>query len=68
MIIYSKVTEIFCLVDGFCKVYDKIVDKALLGNTSKLRSIMSKSDVIRLTILFQLSSFKHFLCSKTYER
>ncbi len=71
MIIYSKVTDVFCLVDEFCKEYDKIVDKALWGNTSKRPSTMSKSDVIRFTILFQLSgfrTFKRFLCSKTYER
>ncbi len=60
MIIYSKVTEVFCLVDEFCKKYDKIVDKTLLGNTSKHPSIMSKSDVNTLTILFQLKGFRAF--------
>jgi len=60
MIIYSKVTEVFCLVDEFCKEYDQIVDKALLGNPSKRPSIMSKSEVITLTILFQLSGFRTF--------
>jgi hypothetical protein len=60
MIIYSKITEIFCIVDEFCKEYDKIVNKALLGNSSKRPSIMSKSEVITLTILFQLSGFRTF--------
>lgn len=60
MIIYSKITEIFCIVDEFCKEYDKIVDKALLGNPPKRPSIMSKSEVITLTILFQLSGFRTF--------
>ena len=60
MIIYSKVTEIFYLVDEFCKEYDKIVDKSLLGNPSKRPSIMSKSEVMTLTILFQLSGFRTF--------
>lgn len=60
MIIYSKITEIFCIVDEFCKEYDKIVNKALLGNPSKRPSIMSKSEVITLTILFQLSGFRTF--------
>jgi len=27
MIIYTKITEIFCVVDEFCKEYDQIVDK-----------------------------------------
>lgn len=60
MIIYSKVTEIFCLVDEFCKEYDQIVDKHLLGNPSKRPSIMSKSEIITITILFQLSGFRTF--------
>ena len=60
MIIYSKVTEIFCLVDEFCKEYDEIVNQSLLGNPSKRPSIMSKSEVITLCILFQLSGFRTF--------
>ena len=60
MIIYSKITEIFCLVDEFCKEYNQIVDKHLLGNPSKRPSIMSKSEVITITILFQLSGFRTF--------
>jgi hypothetical protein len=66
MIIYSKITEIFCLVDEFCKEYDELVNKHLLGNPSKRPSIMSKSEVITITILFQLSgfrTFKHFYTS-----
>lgn len=60
MIIYSKVTEIFCLVDEFCKEYAKIVDKALIGNKAKRPSIMSQSEVITLAIIFQLSGFRTF--------
>lgn len=60
MIIYSKITEIFCIVDEFCKEYDLIVDKALLGNPAKRPSIMSKSEVITISILFQLSGFRTF--------
>jgi len=60
MIIYSKITEIFCIVDEFCKEYDKVVDKSLLGTPSKRPSKMSKSEVITLCILFQLSGFRTF--------
>jgi len=60
MIIYSKITEIFCFVDEFCKEYDQLVDKHLLGNPSKRPSVMSKSEVITITILFQLSGFRTF--------
>jgi len=60
MIIYSKVTEIFCLVDEFCQEYSKIVDRALLGNPSKRPSIMSQSEIITIAIIFQLSGFRTF--------
>jgi hypothetical protein len=60
MIIYFKVTEIFCLVDEFCKEYSEIVDKALIGNPAKRPSVMSQSEVINLAIIFQLSGFRTF--------
>ena len=60
MIIYSKVTEIFCLVDEFCKEYDTIVKNHMLGNPSKRPSILTKSEVITIMILFQLSGFRTF--------
>ncbi len=66
MIIYSKVTEIFCLVDEFCKEYSELVDKSIIGNKVKLPSIMSQSEIITLAIIFQLSgfrTFKHFYVS-----
>ena len=65
MINLSKVTEIFCLVDEFCKEYDQVVQKYLLANPSKRPSIMSKTEVITIMILFHLSgfrTFKHFYC------
>ncbi len=31
MIIYAKVTEIFCLVDEFCKQYDLVVEETCLA-------------------------------------
>ena len=60
MIIYSKVTEIFCLVDEFCKEYSEIVDNSLIGNKAKRPSIMSQSEIITLAIIFQLSGFRTF--------
>jgi hypothetical protein len=60
MIIYSKVTEIFCLVDEFCKEYSEIVDNALIGNPAKRPSIMSQSEIITIAIIFQLSGFRTF--------
>ena len=60
MISYSKITEIFCVIDEFCKEYDQIVDKALLGNPSKRPPIMSKSEIITITVLFHLGGFRTF--------
>lgn len=60
MIPYSKVTEIFCVIDEFCKEYDQIVDKALLGNPSKRPAVMSKSEIITIAVLFHLGGFRTF--------
>ncbi|WP_166962398.1 IS982 family transposase [Yeosuana marina] len=60
MIIYSKITEIFCIVDEFCKEYSQLVENHMLGNPAKRPSVMSTSEVITITILFQLSGFRTF--------
>jgi hypothetical protein len=63
MLIHSKVTEIFCIVDEFCKEYSQIVDRSLIGNPSKRPSLMSQSEILTISIIFQLSGFrclKHF--------
>ncbi len=52
MVIYSKVTEILCLVDEFCKEYSELVDKSLIGNKAKHASIMSQSEIITPAIIF----------------
>ncbi|MBS9766993.1 MAG: transposase [Flavobacteriaceae bacterium] len=43
-----KVTEIFCLIDEFCKEYDEIIEKSLIGNKSKRPPIMSKSEIMTI--------------------
>lgn len=60
MYCYFKITDLFCVVDEFCKEYDKIVDKSLLGNISKRPLIMSKSEVITISVLFHLRGFRTF--------
>jgi len=60
MISYSKITEIYCLIDEFYKEYDQIVDKALLGHPPKRPITMSKSEVITITVLFHLGGFRCF--------
>lgn len=56
----DKVTELFCIVDEFTKEYEQVVLHHLLGNKAKRPSIMSKSEVMTITILFHLSGFRCF--------
>lgn len=60
MILYPKITEIFCVIDEFCKEYDQIVDKSLLGNPSKRPPTMSSSEIITIAVLFHLGGFRTF--------
>lgn len=60
MIDYHKISDIFCLVDEFCKDFDKTTAPFLLGRTSKRPPVMSKSEVISICLLFHLSGFRCF--------
>lgn len=60
MFCYSKITDLFCVIDEFCKEYDQIVDKALLGNNPKRPPTMSKSEVLTISVLFHLGGFRTF--------
>ncbi|MBS9766261.1 MAG: transposase [Flavobacteriaceae bacterium] len=50
-----KVTEIFCLIDEFCKEYDEIIEKSLIGNKSKQPPIMSKSEIMTIILNFTIT-------------
>ena len=41
MICFDKITDIFSIVDEFCKDFDKTTPPFLLGKPSKRPSIMS---------------------------
>lgn len=60
MLIYSKVTEIFCIVDEFCKEYSEVIDRSLIGNKPKRPPVMSQSEIITIAVIFQLSGFRCF--------
>ncbi len=60
LLIYSKGTKIFCLVDEFCKEFSEIVAKSRIRNKAKRPSIRSQNDVITIAIIFQLSGFRTF--------
>ncbi len=60
-------TEIFCIVDDFCKALPKDFEKQLgAGNTAKVRQRAGKlslSEMMTILILFQGSGYRNF---KTY--
>jgi len=67
MITEDKITEIFCMADDFCKVYDKFVKvnglrpkRSKKGRKYHRDYKMSDAEVITIMILFHLSGFKCF--------
>jgi hypothetical protein len=59
----SKITEIYCLADDFCKEFYRALSPLTIGNTPKKTPAMSSSEVITLMILFHdkgYRNFKHF--------
>lgn len=60
MIDFSKISDIFCLVDEFCKDFEATTGPFLLGKPSKRPPTMSKSEVISICLLFHLSGFRCF--------
>ncbi len=74
MITSDKITDIFCKVDDFCKVFDKFVKinalapKRPKGKRKYFRANrMSSSEIITIMIVFHFSGykcFKHFYLDK----
>ncbi len=60
MIDYTKISDIFCLVDEFCNNFDETTRPFIVGNHSKRPWAMSKSEVISICLLFHLSGFRCF--------
>ena len=67
MITEDKVTEIFCIADDFCKVFDTQMEKYTIKSNLKRKyhreSTMSKAEIMVIIILFHSSDFrclKHF--------
>lgn len=60
MINYDKITEIFCVVDEFCKEFEKVTQSFILGNKPKRPPKMSSSEVISIALFFHLSGFRCF--------
>lgn len=60
MITYDKVSDIFCIVDEFCKNFEQTTKNFIIGKRSTRPSTMSNSEVISILIFFQMSGFKCF--------
>ncbi len=60
MIDFTKISDIFCLVDEFCKDFDETTRPFLVGRPAKRPATMSKSEVISICLLFHLSGFRCF--------
>ena len=71
MITESKVIELFCMADEFCKFFDAMMTKYTLKPATKRKyhrdSIMSKAEIMLILILFHDSGYrclKHFYLEK----
>lgn len=71
MITESKVIELFCMADEFCKFFDAMMTKYTLKPATKRKyhrdSTMSKADIMLILILFHDSGYrclKHFYLEK----
>ena len=71
MITEDKVTEIFCMADDFCKLFDAMMAKYTLKPVNKRKyhrsSTMSKAEIMLIMILFHDSGYrclKHFYLEK----
>lgn len=71
MITESKVIELFCMADEFCKFFDAMMTKYTLKPAKKRKyhrdSTMSKAEIMLILILFHDSGYrclKHFYLEK----
>lgn len=54
----SKITEIYYLVDDFCKEFDNNLSTQIIGKVSKRPPILNHSEVISIMILFHDKGYK----------
>ena len=71
MLTEDKVTELYCMVDDFCKYFDTLMEKYTFKNTAKRSyhrdTTMSKAEIMLIVILFHDSGYrclKHFYLEK----
>ncbi|WP_342272358.1 hypothetical protein [Candidatus Tisiphia endosymbiont of Parasteatoda lunata] len=67
-------TEIFCLIDDFCKHFDTERNKYILPNPNRKRKVgcsIGLSEIITIIVMFHLShyrTFKDFYCPTLGEK
>ena len=54
----TKITEIYYLVDDFCKEFDHNLSTKIIGKSSKRSAILTQSEVICIMILFHDKGYK----------
>ena len=54
----TKITEIYYLVDDFCKEFDHNLSTKIIGKSSKRSAILTQSEVISIMILFHDKGYK----------
>ena len=65
MITESKVTEIFCIADDFCKEFELEMAKNTLPSSAdapkrRRKRMMSDAEVITILICFHFNSYRNF--------
>ena len=58
----DHITELFCILDDFCKQFNQSLDKALISDqkTTIQKSALSLSESMTIVILFHQSGFRFF--------
>ncbi|AOA58138.1 IS982 family transposase [Acinetobacter larvae] len=58
----DHITELFCKVDDFCKIFNESLEKALIPEQNKpvQKSALSLSEIMTIVILFHQSGFRFF--------
>ncbi len=65
MITESKVTEIFCIADDFCKEFEVEMSKNALSSSAdatkrRRKRVMSDAEVITILICFHFNTYRNF--------
>ena len=61
----DKITEIFCIIDDFCKEYDAEIEKMAISEPNgrkhrKRKWAMSRSEIMAILIYFHFNTFSYF--------